>query len=350
MKNVKIAGREVGPGNPPFVIAELSGNHNGKLDRALQLIDAAADAGVDAVKLQTYTPDTLTIDHDGPGFLIEQGPWEGRTLYELYQEAHTPWEWHKALFSHGKQRGLIVLSSPFDETAIGLLETLGAPAYKIASFEIVDVPLIQRAAATGKPVIISTGLASTKEIGDAVKAARDGEAGGIVLLHCISGYPTPVEQANLRRITLLAQDFECVAGLSDHSLGTEVAIASVAVGAHLIEKHLTLNRREGGPDSSFSLEPNEFSQLVKGVRIANVALGTAKFEHTRSEAPNLLFRRSIYVVRNIERGELFTKDNIRSIRPGLGMAPKYLPKLINRAAAIPLKRGTPLRSDAVVWD
>jgi len=342
MKNVEIAGRPIRPGAPPFVIAEMSGNHNGELARAIALVDAAAAAGADAIKLQTYTADTITIDHDGPDFRIEEGPWAGRTLHALYQDAHTPWEWHEALFARGRECGLAVLSSPFDPTAVDLLERLNAPAYKIASFEIVDLPLIRCVAATGKPMIISTGMANLDEIGEAVDAARDSGAAGVVLLHCTSGYPTPVREANLKRIGRLAECFDCPIGLSDHTLGTDVSVAAVAMGACLIEKHITLSRADGGPDAEFSLEPDELAQLVVGVRNAFEALGSADFVHAGSEAGNVMFRRSLYAVRNIDAGETFTEDNVRSIRPGHGLPPKLLPLVLGRRAACSIARGTAL--------
>ena len=348
MRNVSIGGRPVGAGEPPFVIAELSGNHNGDLDRALRLIDAAADAGADAVKLQTYTADTITIDHDGPGFRIENGPWAGRTLYDLYDEAHTPWEWHEALFSHGHKRGLIVLSSPFDPSAVALLESLDVPALKIASFEIVDLPLIRCAAATGKPMIISTGMANLEEIGEAVQAAREGGASDVLLLHCISGYPTPIKDSNLRQIGYLAEQFDCPIGLSDHTLGVDVSVAAVAMGACLIEKHVTLARADGGPDASFSLEPDELARLVEGVRTAFDAQGATDYGRAGSEAGNVMFRRSLYVVADIAAGEVLTKDNIRSIRPGHGLPPKLLPNILGKHAARALVRGTPLTQTDIV--
>lgn len=347
MKSVEIAGRPVGADAPPFVIAELSGNHNGELDRALRLVDAAADAGADAVKLQTYTADTITLDHDGPEFRIEDGPWAGRTLHELYDEAHTPWAWHEALFTRGRERGLVVLSSPFDPTAVDLLENLDTPAYKIASFEIVDLPLIRRVAATRRPMIISTGMANLEEIGEAVETALEAGADGVILLHCISGYPAPTEDANLRMIGRLAERFECPVGLSDHTLGTDVAVAAVALGACVIEKHVTLARADGGPDAGFSLEPDELSNLVEGVRTAHAALGNADYGFADSERTSIVFRRSLYAVRDISAGELFTEENVRSIRPGHGLPPKLLPEILGKCAPRAIKRGTPLSANLV---
>lgn len=340
-----IAGRPIGPGERPYVIAELSGNHNGEIRRAFELIDAAAEAGADAVKLQTYTADTITIDHNGEGFLIKGGLWDGRRLYELYQEAHTPWEWHEQLFAHAKSRGLHCFSSPFDPTAIDFLESLHAPAYKIASFEIIDLPLIRKAAATGKPLIISTGMANDSEISEAVAAARDAGNGGITLLHCVSGYPTPDEDANLARIKWLADRHDCAIGLSDHTLGIAVPIAAVALGAVLIEKHMTLARADGGPDAAFSLEPAEMKQMIDGIRSAFAAIGRPDYGRTDSEAGNIVFRRSLYAVADIAAGETLTENNVRSIRPGFGMLPKHLPDVLGRKAVHAILRGTPMSFD-----
>ncbi len=344
---VKIAGRQIGGDAPPFVIAELSGNHNGELQRAMRLVEAAAEAGADAVKLQTYTADTITIDHDGPEFLIKGGLWDSRRLYDLYQEAHTPWEWHEALFARGRELGMVVLSSPFDPTAVDFLETLDAPAYKIASFEIIDTPLIRHAAATGKPLIISTGMARRDEIADAVKAARDTSDAGLVLLHCTSGYPTPPEDSNLRTIPDLARSFDVVTGLSDHTPGIAVPMAGIALGAAVIEKHVTLARVDGGPDAAFSLEPDELKALVDGCREAHAALGSVRGDPSPSEAGNMVLRRSLYVVADIAQGEVFTDENVRSIRPGYGLAPKMLPDLLGRKAARSISRGKPLETDDI---
>ena len=342
-KNFSIAGRSIGPSHSPYVIAELSGNHNGDIGRALALIDAAKAAGADAVKLQTYTADTITLDHDGPGFTIEGGLWDGRRLHELYREASTPWEWHEKLFAHARSAGITCFSSPFDPTAIAFLEKLNAPAYKIASFEIVDTPLIRLAAKTGKPLIISTGMASPDEISDALNAAK--ESAGAVLLHCISAYPAPAEDANLARIPALAAKYGCVIGLSDHTLGIEVSIAAVALGACVIEKHITLQRADGGPDAAFSLEPDELAALVKGVRTAHAALGRADYGRAASEEGNVAFRRSLYAVKDIAAGETITEENVRSIRPGYGLAPKHLPEILGRKAKRGIPRGTPISRD-----
>jgi N-acetylneuraminate synthase len=347
MRALEIGGRQIGPGHLPYVIAELSGNHNGRLERALQLIDVAKEAGVDAVKLQTYTADTITIDHDGPGFTIEGGLWSGRRLHELYREAHTPWEWHPALFAHARELGITCFSSPFDPTAVDLLESLDAPAYKIASFEIVDLPLVRYAAKTGKPLIVSTGMAGAGEIAEAVEAAREAGAGGIVLLHCVSGYPAPADEANLARIRALAADYDCPIGLSDHTLGTDVAVAATALGAAVIEKHVTLARADGGPDAAFSLEPHELAALVQGVRTAYAALGRADYGRAASEQPNMAFRRSLYAVKDIAAGEVLTAGSVRSIRPGYGLAPKYLPGVLGRRARRAIARGTPMSFDLI---
>lgn len=339
---VVIAGRPIGPGHPPYVIAELSANHLGTIDRALQLVDIAADCGCDAVKLQTYRADTITIDHDGPGFVLEEGPWRGRKLFDLYDEAHTPWEWHGPLFERARKRGIGMFSSPFDHTAVDFLEKLGAPAYKIASFEIVDIPLIERCAATGKPLVISTGLASQDDIERAVAAARGAGNGGVILLHCTSGYPTPASEANLATIPMLSRIFGVPCGLSDHTLGIAVPVAAVTLGAVMIEKHYTLRRDEGGPDAAFSLEPDELKAMVKGVHDAYDALGHATLERQPSELANASVRRSLYVVADIKLGEAFTAANVRSIRPGYGLPPRHLPEVMGRKAAADIARGTPL--------
>ncbi len=337
-----IAGRLIGPDQPPYVIAEMSGNHNGDIGRALALIEAAAEAGADAVKLQTYTADTITIDHDGPGFVVEGGLWNGRKLYELYQEAHTPWDWHPRLFDYAREVGITAFSSPFDPTAVAFLDALGAPAFKVASFELVDTPLIGCMARTGKPLIMSTGLASPEDIADAVAAARAGGAQDIALLHCTSGYPTPPSQMHLRTLADLAARHGTLVGLSDHSMGTAVSVAAVALGACVIEKHFTLARADGGPDAAFSLEPDELARLVADCRAAWEALGGVHYEEVEAERASREHRRSLYVVANVAVGEMLTETNIRSIRPGHGMAPKHLPEVLGRRASRDLKRGEPL--------
>jgi N-acetylneuraminate synthase len=342
----EIDGRKIGPGHPPYVIAEMSGNHNGDLDRALRLIDAAHRAGADAIKLQTYRADTITIDHDGPGFRIDGGLWAGKTLYELYQWAHTPWEWHAALFAHARSLGIACFSSPFDTTAIELLRSLNAPAYKIASFELIDLPLIRFAAASGKPLILSTGLGEFGEIAEAAATVR-AEGVPFALLHCTSGYPTPAAEADLATIPHLASSFGIPIGLSDHTLGTAVATAAVALGACIIEKHMTLARADGGPDAAFSLEPAEMARLVEDVRTAWDAIGTAGYDVKPSEGAGRDFRRSLYAVADIAAGTSFDPSNVRSIRPGGGLAPKFLPLVMTRRAARDIRRGEPLGWDMV---
>jgi N-acetylneuraminate synthase len=313
----------------------------------LAAIEEAKGAGADAIKLQTYTADTITIDHDGPDFCIRGGLWDGRRLYELYEEAHTPWDWHAELFAKGRELGIPVFSTPFDNSAVDFLERFDPPAYKIASFEMIDLPLVHRVTLTGKPVIMSTGMASVDEIVESVQTFRDAGGRDLVLLHCVSGYPTPVEQSNLRRIPELAAEFGCPIGLSDHTLGVEVAIASVALGACLIEKHFTLQRSDGGSDSAFSLEPDELRALVRGSKSAFEALGTGEAVRSAVEKANMAFRRSIYVVRDVGTGEPFTEKNVRIIRPGYGLAPRELPKVLGRKARRALSRGTALGWDAV---
>lgn len=344
---VNISRRTVGSGESPYIVAELSANHGGSLARALAVMEAAKGAGADAIKLQTYTPDTITIDHDGPDFRVRGGLWDGRRLYELYDEAHTPWQWHEELFAKGRELGIHVFSTPFDNSAVDFLERFDPPAYKIASFEMIDLPLVRRVALTGKPVIMSTGMASVDEIAESVQTFRDAGGRDLVLLHCVSGYPTPAAQSNLRRIPKLAAEFKCPVGLSDHTLGVEVAIASVALGACLIEKHFTLRRSDGGPDSAFSLEPDELRALVGGTKTAFEALGTGEATRSEVETANVVFRRSIYVVRDIDAGETFTEKNIRIIRPGYGLAPRELPKILGRRARRALSRGAALSWDAV---
>jgi pseudaminic acid synthase len=337
-----IAGRQIGPGHEPFVICELSGNHNGSLERALSMIDAAAGTGADAIKLQTYTADTLTLNHDGPGFQITEGPWAGRTLHDLYAEAFTPYEWHAALFERARQRGVMIFSTPFDASAVELLEGLGAPAYKIASFEAVDLPLIERVAACGKPMIISTGLASLAEMGDALEAAQAAGAGGVALLHCVSSYPAPIEEANVRTVPDLAERFHVVTGLSDHTPGSAASVAAVALGASIIEKHFTLARADGGPDAAFSLEPAEFTALVADCKAAWRALGSATYDELGSERAAAGHRRSLYVAAPVKKGEKLTAANIRSVRPGHGLAPKHLPDVLGLHAKRDLAFGEPL--------
>lgn len=342
---ITIAGRKIGAAHPPYVICELSGNHNGSLDRALAMIDAAAETGCDAIKLQTYTQDTLTIDCDKLDFRIEGGLWDGRTLYDLYKEAHTPFEWHEAMFKRAAAKGVTIFSTPFDETAADLLDDLSAPAFKIASFEVVDLPLIAYVAQKGKPMIISTGLANMAEIEAAVRTAQANGCQDLVLLHCISSYPAPSDQSNLRTLPHLAQTFGAVPGLSDHTHGTATSVASIALGGAVIEKHFTLARADGGPDAAFSLEPREFKALCEDCHNAWLSLGDIHYDVKGAEQGNIVFRRSLYAVADIPAGATLTKDNVRSIRPGYGLAPKHLPDVVGKTATRAIERGT-----ALAWD
>ncbi|MEE4184975.1 MAG: pseudaminic acid synthase [Gammaproteobacteria bacterium] len=344
-KVLSIAGRAIGQGCPPYVVAELSANHNGDIERAKAIIDAAVAAGADAVKLQTYSADTLTIDHDAEDFQIRGGLWDGRTLYQLYQWAQMPWAWHRPLFDYARERGITIFSSPFDESAVDLLEELDAPAYKIASFEIVDLPLIQYAAATGKPLIISTGMASPEDIAAAVATARAAGCRDLVLLHCVSGYPAPAAQYNLLTLQDIAARFDVLVGLSDHTIDNATAVAAVALGACFIEKHVTLDRSSGGPDDSFSLEPPELRQLVTDSRTAWEALGQVTYERQQAEQQNVQYRRSLYVVKDLRKGEVITPEHVRSIRPGFGLAPEHAARIIGRRAAHDAAYGTP-----VAWE
>ncbi len=345
---MRIAERLIGHGAPTYVIAELSGNHQQRLEAAVQLVDAAADAGADAVKLQTYRPDTITIDAQRPEFRIESDTvWDGRMLYDLYAEAYTPWEWHEPLQRRAHERGLHFFSSPFDHSAVELLERLNVPAYKIASFEIVDVGLIARVARTGKPMIISTGMATLEEIQEAVEAARSAGATELALLKCTSAYPAPPEESNLITIPDMVARFGVPVGLSDHTLGAVVPIAAVGVGAAIVEKHLTLSRADGGPDGGFSLEPDEFRQMVEGIRIAERALGRVSYEPSESDAPSRILRRSLFAVRDIAAGEPLSDENVRSIRPGHGLHTRHLPEIVGKLAARDIERGTPMTWDLV---
>lgn len=342
--NFQVAHRAVGPDHPPFIIAEMSGNHNGSLDRALAIVDAVAEAGADALKIQTYTADTMTLDLSEGEFFIEDPTslWKGESLYNLYHKAHTPWEWHRPIFDRCREKGLIGFSSPFDATAVDFLQDLHVPLFKIASFEIVDIPLIRKVAATGKPTIMSTGLSNEQEVAEAVSAFREAQGGPLILLKCTSSYPADPQDSNLRTIPYIQERFGVYAGLSDHTLGTAAAVASVALGAVAIEKHVTLSRAEGGVDSAFSLEPPELRRLVEETRLAHRALGGVGLSPTESERKNLLFRRSLYVTADIAAGEVLTPQNIRAIRPGLGLAPKYWDGVLGQRAKTSLKRGTPL--------
>lgn len=344
-RQIRIDGRDIGDGYAPYVIAEMSANHNGNIDAAFRIIAAAREAGADAVKIQTYRPDTITLKSDSADFQIRDGLWAGRTLYELYEWAHTPWEWHAPLFEHARRLGITLFSSPFDSTAVDLLESLGAPAYKIASFEAIDLPLIKYVAATGKPMIISTGMADADEIQEAVDAARAGGCRELALLHCVSGYPAPAADYNLRTIADMRERYGVPIGLSDHTLDNTTAIASVAMGACIIEKHFTLDRSGGGPDDSFSLEPLELAALCKDSRTAWSALGRVDYGRKSSEQGNVKFRRSLYFVRDLKAGDVITADAVRSVRPGFGLAPKHYDAVLGRRVKRDVSFATPL-----AWD
>lgn len=339
---VTIEERKIGPQFPPYIIAELSANHNGDIKRAIQILEMAKRSGADAIKIQTYTQDTLTINCDKPEFKIKGGLWDGRTLYDLYSEAHMPWEWHKPLFKKANELGITIFSSPFDFTAVDFLEELGAPAYKIASFEAIDLPLIEYVAKTGKPMIISTGMANEEEIREAVETAKNAGCKELVVLHCVSGYPAPAEDYNLATIPDMAARYDVLTGLSDHTIDSTTAITSVALGACLIEKHVTLDRKGGGPDDSFSLEEPELTQLCKDSKIAWQAVGKVNYQRKKSEEGNMVFRRSLYAVKDIAEGERFTTKNVKSIRPGYGLKPKYLNQIIGCQSLKNIQAGTPI--------
>lgn len=342
---ISIAGRKIGLDHAPYIIAELSANHNGKLETALKIIEEAKKAGADAVKLQTYTADTITLNCDSEEFQIHGGLWDGKSLYQLYQEAHMPWDWHAVLFEHARKLGITIFSSPFDNTAVDLLEDLNAPAYKIASFEAVDLPLIKYVASTGKPMIISTGMADAEEIQEAIDAAREGGCKELAILHCVSGYPAPAADYNLRTIPDMIQRFGLVTGLSDHTLDNTTAITSVALGASIIEKHFTLSRSGGGPDDSFSLEPKELEALCRDSKTAWAALGKVDYGRKSSEQGNAQFRRSLYFVESLKAGDVITPGSVRSVRPGFGIAPKYFSQVMGRAVVRNVSYGEPLSWD-----
>lgn len=341
-KRINIAGRDIGDGCAPYIIAEMSANHNGDLNAALRIIEEAKHAGADAIKIQTYRPDTITLKSDLPDFQITDGLWAGRTLYELYEWAHTPWDWHKPLFDYARKHDITIFSSPFDNTAVDLLEDLNAPAYKIASFEAVDLPLIKYVASTGKPMIISTGMADAEEIQEAIDAAREGGCKELAILHCVSGYPAPAEDYNLRTIPDMMHRYGLVTGLSDHTLDNTTAIASVAMGASIIEKHFTLDRKGGGPDDSFSLEPAELAALCRDAKTAWAAMGQVNYGRKSSEQGNVKFRRSLYFVKDLKAGDVITADAIRSVRPGFGLAPKYLDKVLGRVLVRDIEKNQPV--------
>lgn len=347
-KFIEIDGIKIGKDFPPYIIAELSANHNGDINRAYRIMEEAKAAGASAIKLQSYTHETITMDSYNEDFMVRGGLWDGKSLYELYKKAHMPWEWHKLLFEKAKKLGITIFSSPFDFTAVDLLESLDSPAYKIASFEIVDLPLIARVAQTGKPMIISTGMANEQEVKDAVDTAKNNGCSELIVLQCVSGYPAPAEQYNLRTIPDLAERFGVLSGLSDHTIDNASAVASVALGACLIEKHVTLDRNGGGADDSFSLEPMEFAQLCKDTKTAWSSLGKVNYERTEAEKGNVKFRRSLYVVKDIKLGEIFTHENVRSIRPGFGLPPKYLTEVLGAKAKFAITKGTPLKFELIV--
>lgn len=349
-KFITIDNRKIGPDYAPYIIAEMSANHNGDIENAYKIMEMAKECGADAMKLQTYRPDTITMKSDNPEFLIKGGLWDGKTLYDLYEEAHMPWEWHKPLFEKAKELGITIFSSPFDFTAVDLLEELGAPAYKIASFEAIDLPLIEYVAKTGKPMIISTGMANEEEIREAVETAKNAGCKELVVLHCVSGYPAPSGDYNLATVADMATRFDVLTGLSDHTIDNTTAITSVALGACLIEKHVTLDRNGGGPDDSFSLEKPELLQLCRDSKIAWEAVGKVNYERKESEKGNMIFRRSLYVVKDVAEGEEFTHENVRSIRPGYGLAPKYLHEVIGQKANSSIASGTALRSSMLDSD
>lgn len=343
--NITINGREIGLNSPPYIIAELSANHNGNIERAFETIKTARDQGAHAIKIQTYTADTMTIDCDREEFMIRGGLWNGYKLYDLYKWAETPFEWHKAIFDYAASIGITIFSTPFDETAVDLLESLNTPAYKIASFEATDLPLIRYVASKGKPMIMSTGMCSEEEIEEAVKTAREAGCKELVLLHCISSYPAPMDQANLRQMPNLAARFNSLPGLSDHTLGTTASVAAVALGACVIEKHFTLSRQDKGPDSEFSIEPDELKRLCQDTLDAWSALGRADFERQQAEEASKRYRRSVYFVRNMKAGQKITETDIRRIRPGFGLPPKHYDELLGRTVRADVMRGT-----AVQWE
>lgn len=344
MKEIIVSNRIIGVKSEPFIIAEMSGNHNQSLDRALEIVEAAAKSGVHALKIQTYTADTMTLNVHGEGFDIEdeENLWKGRNLYDLYKEAYTPWEWHKPIFDRARELGMIPFSTPFDETAVDFLEELDVPLYKIASFENTDLPLIRKVAATGKPMIISTGMATVAELDEAVRAAREAGCKDLILLKCTSTYPATAENTNISTIPHMRDLFDVQVGLSDHTMGTGVAVASVALGATVIEKHFTLSREDGGVDAAFSMEPDEMAALVVETERAWQAMGNVTYGATEKEQASLKFRRSIYVAKDIKAGESFTKENLRVIRPGYGLAPKHYERVLKMTANKDMRAGTPL--------
>lgn len=348
MTEFSIAGRPIGNQYAPYVIAEMSANHNGNIETAFRIIEEAKKAGADALKIQTYTPDTITLNSDLPDFQIKGGLWDGKTLYELYEWAHTPWKWHKPLFEHAQKTGIPIFSSPFDTTAVDLLEDLNAPAYKIASFEAIDLPLIRYVAGTGKPMIISTGMADSEEIQEAITAAREGGCERLAILHCVSGYPAPAEDYNLRTVSDMIERYGLVTGLSDHTLDNTTAIASVVLGASIIEKHFTLDRNGGGPDDSFSLEPGDLAALCRDSKTAWKALGRVDYGQKSSEQGNVQFRRSLYFVKDMKAGEVIAKDCVRSVRPGYGLAPKHLDSVLGKCVKFDVRKHEPVALEKII--
>jgi len=344
---IEINKRIISANHSPYVIAELSANHNGNIETAMKIIEEAKKAGADAVKLQTYTAETITLNSNDSDFQIHGGLWDGKTLFDLYDEAHMPWEWHEILFKHAQKVGISIFSSPFDNTAVDLLEDLNAPAYKIASFEVIDLPLIEYVASTNKPMIISTGMANEEEIEEAIEAARSGGCSELAILHCVSGYPAPAEDYNLKTISHMRDKFGLVIGLSDHTLDNNTAIASVALGASIIEKHFTLDRKGGGPDDSFSLEPSEMAELCKGANVAWSALGDINFSRKSSEEANVQFRRSLYFVKDMKSGDIISEDSVRSVRPGFGIPPKYLKDIIGQKIKHDVLKNTPVKNQSL---
>jgi pseudaminic acid synthase len=343
-QEILIGNRKISAESPAFIIAELSGNHNQDLGRALAIIEAAGESGADAIKLQTYTADTITMDCRNQYFAMQTGTlWKGRILYDLYQEAHTPWSWHDKLFQKAEESGLICFSSPFDKTAVDFLEQLNAPAYKIASYEINDIPLIRRVAQTGRPVIISTGIAALSDIELALQTCREEGNQDVILLKCTSAYPAPYQEMNLRVLPHMAETFQCMTGLSDHSYGTEVAVAAAALGAKVVEKHLTLSRQDGGVDSDFSMEPKEFARMVKEIRNVESALGTVTYELTEKQKESKRYSRSLFAAEDIRKGQAFSESNVRSVRPGYGIQPRYLDEILGKQAKRDISRGMPLK-------
>jgi len=344
---IEINGRKIGKDFPPYIIAEMSANHNGDINNAFKIIEMAKRSGADAVKLQTYTPDTITFDSKSEDFMIRGGLWDGKSLYDLYKSAFMPWDWHKPIFEKAKAEGITIFSSPFDFTAVDLLEDLNAPAYKIASFEAIDIPLIKYVASTGKPMIISTGMANEEEISEAIEAAKSSGCKQLVVLHCVSSYPAEARDYNLKTILDMQQKYDCLVGLSDHTISNTTAIASVALGACVIEKHVTLDRTDGGPDDSFSLEEPELKELCQFSKEAYYALGEVNYGLKSNEKSSVKFRRSLYIVKDIKAGEVIDLENVKSIRPGYGLSPKFLEDVVGRTSKIDIQAGTPLKWEII---